>query len=125
MDIEELYDMKVKDLLETYCLVYSPECDYNYGIAKWYDVGKIFEEYDLEDHYCFDGDYLIPMDYMFESGEEVLELKDLRCIMDKLGIIKKQPCPKCGSEDYHFDYNKMGILCNECGFLAKEGVDDD
>ena len=68
MLIDDLYEMKVKDLLEEFCLVYSPECDYHYGIARWDDVGEIWEEYDLEEQYCFEGDYLIPMDYGFDEG---------------------------------------------------------
>ena len=120
MKVDDLMKMTVEDLLNEFCILYSPECDYNYGIGRWDDVRKIFEEYDLEDQYCFDGDYLIPLDYCFDCGEEVLELEDLHCIMDKLGIIKKQFCPSCGSEDFHFDYNLLKIKCNDCGYIKDE-----
>lgn len=120
MKVDDLMKMTVEDLLNEFCILYSPECDYNYGIGRWDDVGKIFEEYDLEDHYCFDGDYLIPLDYCFDCGEKVLELEDLHCIMDKLGIIKKQSCPACGSEDFHLDYNLLKIKCNDCGYIKDE-----
>ena len=116
MKIDDLMEMKVGELLEEYCILYSPECDYNYGIARWKDANQIYEEFDLEEQYCFEGDYLIPIDYGFDSGEIVLELEDLRQIMAKLGIAKKASCPLCGSENYHFDYNKMDMLCNECGY---------
>lgn len=115
MKIDDLMEMKVKDVLDEYCLLYSPECDYNYGIGKWDDVAQIYEEFDLEDQYCFDGDYLIPVDYGFDSGEIVLDLQDLKQIMAKLGIAKRQSCPSCNSDEYHFDYNKMNMVCNECG----------
>lgn len=115
MMIDELFDMKVKDLLEEFCLVYSPECGYNYGITKCEDAEKIYEKFDLEDEYCFDTDPLIPIDYGFDSGEEVLTLETLEEIMDKLGIIKKQSCPKCNSPDCHLDYNDLMVLCNNCG----------
>ena len=124
MLVDDLYEMKVKDLLEEFCLVYSPECDYHYGIARWDDVGEIWEEYDLDEQYCFEGDYLIPMDYGFDEGESVLTLKDLKCIMDKLGIVKKQSCPECDSENYHFDYNHMAMLCSECGHIEEPKTEE-
>ncbi len=116
MKVDDLMKMTVEDLLNEYCITYSPECDYNYGIARWDDANQIYEEFDLEEQYCFSGDSLIPIDYCFDGGEDVLDIHDLRCIMAKLGIAKKQSCPLCGSEDYHFDYNKMDMLCNECGY---------
>ena len=120
MKIDELMNMKVGELLDQYCVVYSPECGYNYGIATWSDVNDIYNEYDLEDEYCFSGDSLIPLDYGFDCGEEVLDLETLKCLMDKLGIVKKQPCPSCGSDNYHLDYNDLHMLCNDCGYKAKE-----
>ena len=114
MKVDDLYNMKLIDIIETYCIAYSPECDYKYGIAKWEDVNSIWEEFDLHEQYCFEGDYLIPIDYL--DTEEILELEDLRQVMAILGIAKKQSCPICGAEDYHFDYNKMNMLCNECGY---------
>ena len=95
--------------------MYSPECDYNYGIARWEDANQIWEEFDLYEQYCFEGDYLIPIDYGFDSGEDVLDLKDLRAIMAKIGIAKKELCPICGTDNYHFNYNKMDMVCGECG----------
>ena len=69
-------------------------------------------------------DSLIPIDYGFDNGEKVLTLDDMRCIMNKLGIIRKQSCPICGSEDYHLDYNDLSILCNECGYREKESANN-
>ena len=119
MYVEDLYNMSVIDLLSEYCIVYSPECDYNYGITRWEDVEKIWKKFDLNDQYCFEADSLIPMDYNFEDGEPVLNIKDLECIMDKLGIVKRQSCPICGSENYHFDYNHMLMLCEDCEHLGE------
>ena len=59
------------------------------------------------------------MEYNFECGEDILELKDLECIMDRLGIVIKQSCPECHSDNYHFDYNKMKMVCGECGYAAE------
>ena len=113
--IDDLMHMTVEDLLDEFCILYSPECDYNYGIGRWDDASQIYEEFDLEEESCFSGDSLIPLDYGFDGGEEVLNIDDLRCIMSKLGIAKKQSCPSCDSADYHYDYNKECMICNECG----------
>ena len=115
MKVDDLMQMTVEDLLNEYCITYSPECDYNYGIARWEDAEQIYEEFDLEEQYCFSGDSLIPLDYGFDGGEDVLDINDLRVVMAKLGIAKKQSCPICGTSDYHYDYNLDGMLCNECG----------
>ena len=64
------------------------------------------------------------MDYGFDEGESVLTLKDLKCIMDKLGIVKKQSCPECDSENYHFDYNHMAMLCSECGHIEEPKTEE-
>lgn len=128
MKIDELMKMTVEDVLNEYCIAFSPECDYNYGIARWDDCNQIHEEFDLEDQYCFSGDSLIPLDYCFDYGEDVLDLKDLRRIMGILGIAKKESCPKCGTENYHFDYNKMCMLCNECQYEGEpkyEEIEED
>lgn len=116
MKIDDLLDKPLREVLEEYCVVFSPECDYYYGITKWEDANSIYEEFDLEEEYCFNGDYLIPLSYGFEEGENILSLKDLKQIMAKLGVAKKQSCPLCGSDNYHFDYNKTDMLCNECGY---------
>ena len=113
--IDDLMDMKLRDVLDEYCITYSPECGYYYGVAKWDDANQMFEEFDLEDQYCFDGDSLIPLCYEIFEGQEVLDLNDLRCVMDKLGIAKKEFCPMCNSDNYHFDYNDMCMVCGECG----------
>ena len=116
MKIDDLMKKTVEEVLDEYCIAFSPECDYNYGIARWDDVNRIHEEFDIEEQYFFSGDSLIPIDYCFDYGEDILELQDLKRIMGILGIAKKEFCPKCDSEDYHFDYNKECMLCNECGY---------
>ena len=119
MKIDDLMKMTVGELLDEYCVVYSPECGYNYGIARWDDANEIYEEFDLEEQYCFCGDSLIPLDYGFDCGEEVLEMKTLRHLMDRLGIPKKEPCPLCGSKAYHLDYNDLKMLCEDCGYKGE------
>lgn len=89
MKVSDLYDMKVIDLLEEFCVVYSPECGHHYGITRWDDAREMRELYDLEDEYCFDADSLIPYDYGFDGEEDVLEESDLIRILDALNIEKK------------------------------------
>ena len=89
MLVKELLDMKLRDILDEFCFVYSPECGYLYGVSRWDDVEQMWEEFDLEDEYCFEGDHIIawPMEVDFDA--EVLELEGLRNVLDYLGIPKK------------------------------------
>ena len=119
MKIDDLMEMKVKDLLEEFCLVYSPECGHNYGITRWSDANTIYEEFDLEDEYCFCSDSLIPIDYGFDEGEDVIDINGLKHLMNVLGIPKKEKCPNCNSKNYHLNYNNLQMLCNDCGHVGK------
>lgn len=128
MLIDELWNMPLKEVLDKYCVVYSPECGYYYGITTWDEALQMEEEYDLEDEYCFAADYLIPIEYGVEDGEEILNLKYLNQIMARLGIAKKEPCPQCGSQNYHFDYNEGHMTCGECGHQGEpkyEEIEED
>lgn len=119
MMIDDMLEMPLKDVLDQFCLVYSPECDYHFGIARWEDVSLMFDEFDLEDKYCFSGDSLIPLDYGVDEGEEILSADDLRCLVDKLGIPMKEFCPECDSENYHLEYNCLCMICEDCGHKGK------
>ena len=89
MKVDDLYDITVGELLDEFCVVYSPECGYYYGITRWDDAKLMWDEYKLKDEYCFVPDSLIPLDYGFDGGEPILEEKDLRRILNYLGIEKK------------------------------------
>lgn len=90
MKAEELLDMKLGDVLDEFCFVFSPECDYLYGISRWDDVNQAWEEFDLDDHYCFDGESLLgwPMEVDFEA--DILTIEGLRHVLDYLGIEKRK-----------------------------------
>lgn len=90
MLVNELLDMKLRDVLDEFCFVYSPECGYLYGVSRWDDVASMWDEYDLEDEYCFEGEDIIawPMEVDFDA--EVLEVERLRNVLDYLGIEKKK-----------------------------------
>ncbi len=120
MEIDDLLKLTVEELLDEFCVAYSPECGYDYGVTRWKDAHKIWEEFDLEEENCFCTDTLLPYENVCAGNEKILELDDLRDIMDTLGIIKKQQCPSCGSWNYHLDYNDLSILCNECGYRGQQ-----
>lgn len=124
LTLEDLMDMKLRDVLDEFCITYSPECDYHYGIARWDDVKQIFENFDLDEVYCFDGDDLIPIDYLYCS-DDILSYEDLKEVMSKLGIPLKEKCPKCGSVRYHLDYNDLKMLCAECGYKGQPKYADE
>lgn len=90
MKANELLDMKLRDVLDEFCFVYSPECGYLYGISRWDDVVEMWDEYDLEDEYCFEGEHIIawPMEVDFDA--DILTPDGLRHVLDYLGIEKKK-----------------------------------
>lgn len=89
MLISDLLEMKLKDILDEYCVVFSPECDYTYGISTWEDAERMYEEYDLEDEYCYSADTLVPCLNEFYLTDEILDEERLDKILDMLGIEKK------------------------------------
>ena len=86
----ELLDMKLRDILDEFCFVFSPECGYLYGISRWDDVAQMWEEYDLEDEYCFEGEHIIAWPMEVDFDEEILTTEGLRNVLDYLGIKKKE-----------------------------------
>ena len=74
MDISDLYNMPLRNVLTDYCIVYSPECDYYYGVTE----------------YCFVADSLIPLNYGIEDGVPILTHIDLRRQLDYLGIKRRR-----------------------------------
>lgn len=89
MLIEDLLDMKFGDVLDEFCIVFSPECDYFYGIARWDDVMQMWDEFELDEEYCFDGDNLLQYAMEIDFQTDVLDINRLREILDYIGIKKK------------------------------------
>lgn len=90
MQVKDLLDMTLREVLDEYCILYSPECDYVYGIGKWDDLAATEIEFDLEDEYCFDGDYMMQYFWEIDFDGKVLELEDMIHILDTLGIKRKK-----------------------------------
>ena len=89
MLIEDLLDMTLRDILEEFCFVFSPECGYLYGIARFDDAIAMWDEFDLEEEYCFDTEPIMGWSMEVDFRDEVLEIDKLREILDMLGIKKK------------------------------------
>lgn len=86
----DLLDMTIRDLLEEYCVLFSPECGYYYGLATIEDAQKVFEDYlkDCSEHPSFSAEPIIPIDMEFEDSK-ILSLDDLEHILeDHLGFSK-------------------------------------
>ena len=90
MKLQELLDMKVGDLLQQYCVLYSPECGYTYGISTWDDSSAMFDLFDLEDEYCFNQDPIFPHLWEVDAEDKVLDYDDCVKILEKLGIEYKK-----------------------------------
>lgn len=87
---EDLLDMTLRDVLNEFCFVYSPECGYLYGITRWEDAYKMWDEYDLKEEYCFDSESIMAYPMEVDLQQEVITLEGLRRIMNNLGIEKRE-----------------------------------
>ena len=79
---QELLELKLKDILEKYCIVMSAECDYVYGITTQKDVNKLSEKWNLQDEPSFVAEPIIPIDYLVEIEENETILTEK--MMDEL-----------------------------------------
>lgn len=89
MSIDELLDLPLREILNNFVVVYSPECAYYYGIFRDEDVEKIYQEYNIDDDYpeAFGVENLIVDELLCE--DQVKGYDSLLRIMDNLGISKK------------------------------------
>lgn len=93
MIVEDLLDLTLREILEKYCMLYSLECDYYYGMTTYDDAEKLFDEYGLDDSdsapiqvYI---EPVIPFDfYGLEFNTEIFNYEHLEKIMDYFGVIK-------------------------------------
>lgn len=94
MRLEELLDMPFKEVLENFGVLYSPECDYIYGITTKEATEKLFEKYDLCEQESMDCEPLLRFDVLceFEENGEVLTFERIEEIIENnLDIpLKKQ-----------------------------------
>ena len=98
MKVNDLLDYTLRDLLESYCAIYNPECGYYYGIASFDDVDEIFGAYNVSEYSeGFDVENLINDEILVSFDEELLSYERLERIMSNLDISKKK-LPKNNSD---------------------------
>lgn len=91
MKIIELLDLKLKDILDKFCILYSAECDYIYGITTHDAIIEMNEKYELSNEPSIAVDSLINIELLCEledtdNDTEVLTLKNIECIIKNLGL---------------------------------------
>ena len=73
--VEKFSDLLDKDLgfvIDEYCLLYNPECDYYYGVTTWDNANQLYEELVAQKNdedvisEFFVAEELIPMDSRYE-----------------------------------------------------------
>ena len=80
-----LLDLTLKEILQKYCVVQSPECNFSYGIAKWEDIKKLEEEYDFSNQASIEGNCLISDEIDLDNR---LDLTALKKLCDNIGVDK-------------------------------------
>jgi hypothetical protein len=90
MKLEELLDLTLREIVNTYCVVWNLECGYAYGIFKIEDIDQIIEEYNVLEEYpeAFSPEPLISHE-VTDVCEEIRDYEVLTRIMDNLGINKR------------------------------------
>ena len=90
VNFNDLMEMTLKEVLDKFCAVMSPECGYYYGIFKYEDVEEIYNEYNIDEEYpeAFYPEPLINEELM-DCENPVGDYAKLERIMDNLGINKK------------------------------------
>ena len=89
--LDDLMEMTLKEVLDKYCAVMSPECCYYYGIFKHEDVKNIYKEYNIEKEYpeSFEPEPLITDELIYDMDCPIGDYEKLKRIMNNLGITKK------------------------------------
>lgn len=91
MVLEDYLDMTLREILDTYCVVYNLECDYCYGVSKFDTVDELYNNYNIDEEYpeAFYPEYLINNEILDYLEEDLLDYQKLTRIMDNLGITQK------------------------------------
>lgn len=96
MKLIELLDVPLREILENYCVLFSEECCWIYGITTHEAFGEIVEKYDLCDEPSLTSQpILFNLELLLEfedetNDAEILTTKDIeRLIENHLPIEKK------------------------------------
>ena len=90
--LNELLDKTLREVLDEYCAIYSPECDYWYGVTSYDDIDELYEHYNIEEEYseAFVPTSIIDDELIISFDEELMDYNKLEHIMNNLGISKKK-----------------------------------
>ena len=90
MKVTDLLDLTVREVLEEYCVLFSPECCYTYGVTTNELAEKMYQDYNIEDEYP---ESMCPeplINHEVWDHEELIDWEKIERIMDNLGISKKE-----------------------------------
>lgn len=92
MNMEDLEDMKFSDVIEQYFVLYSPECDYIYGVAHSDVLDEMYENYNIteDDSVSVNVDSLLSWKSLENYYDDFLEMDKIDEIMKILNIKKKE-----------------------------------
>ena len=90
MSLEQFLNMTLREVLDTYCAIYSLECGYHYGVSTFDTVEEIIREYNVLDEYpeAFAIENIISDEVIDSMENGLLSYEKLEVIMDNLGINK-------------------------------------
>ena len=91
MIVNDLLDLTLREVLDTYCALYNLECGHYYGITTFDNCDKLFDEYNISDEYpeAMSVENLIHDDVLVSLDEELIDYPKLEYVMKNLGISKK------------------------------------
>lgn len=90
MKISKLLDMPLREVLENYCVLFSPECAYIYGVTTQDLAERMYKEYNVDEDYP---EAMCPEELLnieVWDHEELIDWEKIEKIMDNLGISKKE-----------------------------------
>lgn len=89
MNVNDLLDMTVREVLDEYCVLFSPECCYTYGVTSWDNANQMYDEYNIEEEYP---ESMCPENLISDEvwdTDEIIDMEKINRIMDNLGISRK------------------------------------
>ena len=106
MKLNDLLDMTFREVISNYCVLFSEECCYFYGISTYEAMNEIANEYELCDEPSLVVEpILFNMEVLFEFEEadddtEVMSVEKIRELIDNnLMIEKKKTEGQYGRQD--------------------------
>ena len=90
MNFDDLMDMKLKDILENYCVLWNYECAYPYGVCSQELVERMYDEYDVQSYWeAMTTEPVINFQVLEISDKDLIDWEKIGIIMDNLGIMRK------------------------------------